>query len=39
MAPVFRGESRFIRLYTDADRVESPAKLRTGEAFGWMTSN
>jgi serine/threonine-protein kinase len=38
LAPVFRGESRFIRPFTDADRVESPAKLRAGEAFGWIAT-
>jgi eukaryotic-like serine/threonine-protein kinase len=38
LAPVFRGESRFIRPFQDADRVESPVKLRSGEAFGWIAA-
>jgi len=38
LAPVFRGESRFIRPYRDADRVESPPRLRAGEAFGWIAT-
>jgi serine/threonine-protein kinase len=38
LAPVFRGESRFIRPFQDADRVESPSKLRSGEAFGWIAT-
>ena len=38
LAPVFRGESRFIRPFTDAERVESPAKLRAGDAFGWIAT-
>jgi serine/threonine-protein kinase len=38
LAPVFRGESRFIRPYRDADRVESPPQLRAGEAFGWIVA-
>ena len=38
LAPVFRGESRFIRPYRDADRVESPPQLRAGEAFGWIAA-
>lgn len=38
LAPVFRGESRFIRPYRDADRVASPPQLREGEAFGWIAT-
>jgi hypothetical protein len=38
LAPVFRGESRFIRPFRDADRVESPPQLRAGEAFGWIAT-
>jgi serine/threonine-protein kinase len=38
LAPVFRGESRFIRPFRDADRVESPPRLREGEAFGWIAT-
>jgi len=38
LAPVFKGESRFIRPFRDADRVESPPSLRTGPAFGWIAT-
>ncbi|MBI3372109.1 MAG: serine/threonine protein kinase [Betaproteobacteria bacterium] len=38
LEPVFRGESRFIRPYRDADRVESPPRLREGQAFGWIAT-
>jgi serine/threonine-protein kinase len=38
LAPVFRGESRFIRPFRDADRVASPPQLRAGEAFGWIAT-
>jgi hypothetical protein len=38
LAPVFRGESRFIRPFRDADRVESPPSLRVGPAFGWIAT-
>ena len=38
LAPVFGGESRFIRPFLDADRVESPPRLREGEAFGWIAT-
>jgi serine/threonine-protein kinase len=38
LAPVMRGESRFIRPYRDADRVESPPQLREGESFGWIAT-
>ena len=38
LAPVFDGESRFIRPFRDADRVESPPRLRAGEAFGWIAA-
>jgi serine/threonine-protein kinase len=38
LEPVFRGESRFIRPYHDADRVASPPQLRAGEAFGWIAT-
>jgi len=38
LAPVFSGESRFIRPFRDADRVESPPHLRQGEAFGWIAT-
>ena len=38
LAPVFGGESRFIRPFRDADRVESPPRLRAGEAFGWIAA-
>ena len=38
LAPVFGGESRFIRPFRDADRVESPPSLREGPAFGWIAT-
>ena len=38
LAPVFRGESRFIRPYRDVDRVASPPQLRQGDAFGWIAT-
>ncbi|OFZ90230.1 MAG: hypothetical protein A2W21_14775 [Betaproteobacteria bacterium RBG_16_66_20] len=38
LAPVFGGESRFIRPFRDADRVASPPRLRQGEAFGWIAT-
>jgi len=38
LAPVFGGESRFIRPFRDVDRVESPPRLREGEAFGWIAA-
>ena len=38
LAPVFKGESRFIRPFRDADRVESPPRLRQGPAFGWIAT-
>jgi len=38
LAPVFRGESRFIRPFRDDERVESPPRLREGPAFGWITT-
>ena len=38
LAPVFGGESRFIRPFRDADRVESSAQLREGESFGWIAT-
>ena len=39
LAPVLRGESRFIRPFRDADRVESrrPACAQ-GPAFGWIAT-
>ncbi len=38
LAPVFRGESRFLRPFRDADRVEDPPRLREGQAFGWIAT-
>jgi serine/threonine-protein kinase len=38
LAPVLKGESRFIRPFRDADRVESPPSLRAGPAFGWIAT-
>ena len=38
LAPVFKGESRFIRPFRDAERIESPSSLRTGPAFGWIAT-
>jgi serine/threonine-protein kinase len=38
LASVFRGESRFIRPYRDIERVDSPARLREGQAFGWIST-
>ncbi len=38
LAPVFGGESRFIRPFRDAERVASPPRLREGEAFGWIAT-
>ena len=38
LAPVFNGESRFIRPFRDANRVESPPRLRQGEAFAWIAT-
>jgi serine/threonine-protein kinase len=38
VAPAFRGESRFIRPFRDAERVVSPPSLRTGPAFGWIVT-
>jgi serine/threonine-protein kinase len=38
LAPVLRGESRFIRPYRDADRVQDPPRLREGQAFGWIAT-
>jgi serine/threonine-protein kinase len=35
LAPVFKGESRFIRPFRDADRVEAPPRLPERPAFGW----
>ena len=38
LQPVFRGESRFIRPHSDAERIDSPPQLRKGGAFGWITT-
>jgi tRNA A-37 threonylcarbamoyl transferase component Bud32 len=38
LAPVFKGESRYIRPFHDVDRVASPASLRRGQAFGWIAA-
>ena len=38
LAPVFRGESRFLRPHRDADRVENPPRVREGQAFGWIAT-
>jgi eukaryotic-like serine/threonine-protein kinase len=38
LQPVFRGQSRFIRPFRDAERVESPPSLREGPPFGWIAT-
>jgi tRNA A-37 threonylcarbamoyl transferase component Bud32 len=38
LAPVFKGESRFIRPFRDVDRVDAPPSLREGPAFGWIVT-
>ncbi|MGQ0509441.1 MAG: serine/threonine protein kinase [Betaproteobacteria bacterium] len=38
LVAVFRGESRFIRPFRDADRVAAPRQLREGAAFGWIAT-
>jgi len=38
LAPVFQGQSRFIRPFRDAERVESPPSLREGPPFGWIAA-
>ncbi len=38
LAPVFKGESRFIRPFRDDDRIESPPRLRKGPAFAWIAT-
>lgn len=38
LAAVFRGESRFIRPFRDAERVAAPPLLREGPAFGWIVT-
>jgi serine/threonine-protein kinase len=38
LAAVFRGESRFIRPFRDAERVAAPPQLREGPAFGWVAT-
>ena len=38
LAPVFKGESRFIRPFRDAERVAAPPSLRAGPAFGWIAT-
>ena len=37
LGPVFKGESRFIRPFQDADRVAAPPSLPGGPAFGWRS--
>lgn len=38
LAPVFAGESRFLRPFKDADRVQSPERLREGPPFAWIAT-
>jgi len=38
LEPVFQGQSRFIRPFRDADRVQSPPTLRKGPPFGWIAA-
>ena len=38
LAPVFAGESRFLRPFMDAERVAGPTRLRTGPAFAWIAT-
>jgi eukaryotic-like serine/threonine-protein kinase len=38
LAPAFQGQSRFIRPFRDAERVESPPSLRAGPPFGWIAT-
>jgi serine/threonine-protein kinase len=38
LAPVFRGESRYVRPFRDAERVASAPQLRAGPPFGWVVT-
>jgi serine/threonine-protein kinase len=38
LAPVFAGESRFIRPFRDDERVESPPRLRDGPLLAWVST-
>jgi serine/threonine-protein kinase len=34
--PVFEGEARFIRPFKEAERIRTPARLRSGPPFAWV---
>lgn len=36
LAPVFAGDSRFVRPTKDADRIAGPRELRSGPPFAWV---
>ena len=36
LAPVFDGKARFIRPFSDAERVANPPRLREGAPFAWV---
>jgi serine/threonine-protein kinase len=38
LAPVFAGETRFLRPFQDSERIAAPAKLRAGPPFAWIAT-